>query len=105
MGKTTNANNSRRPHAHEILVASNKLDEKVIKGAKQQELHSWSEFGVYMEVPDREQGALSHKWICTEMLFPDGTCKSKARLVAKEFEENLEDQDLTVIHLRQERLF
>ena len=52
------------------------------------ELDAFNEFGVYEEVEDREQDALSSRWIMTDK-FTEKEKKVKARLVARGFKEKV----------------
>ena len=69
--------------SNEILMASSKLDDERIDSAKQKELESWKQFGVYTEVNDDGQSAISVRWVITEKADK----RVKARLVARGFEE------------------
>ena len=46
-------------------------------------------------MPDNGQPALSTRWVCTEKIR-DGTYEAKARLVARGFEEKLDESDVRV---------
>ena len=72
-------------NVNEIYISSNETNIRISK-AKEIELENWKQFGVYEEVMDEGQAALSVRWVCTEKLV-DGTNKLKARLVARGFEE------------------
>ena len=57
--------------------------------AKEEELKSWEENGVFQEIDKREKGrmkVINTRWIMTKMI-KDGREKWKARLMARGFEE------------------
>ena len=62
------------------------IDEETSK-AKSLELDSWKAENVYKEVDDRGQSTISVRWVVTPKLV-DGAWITKARLVARGFEEN-----------------
>ena len=55
--------------------------------AKLEELQKWQEFKTYEEIPDTGQPRVSCKWVCTEKMKA-GVLMTKARLVARGFEED-----------------
>ena len=57
-----------------------------IDSAKEEEIQNWRERGVFEEVDDKGQKAISARWIITEKV-KKGKRKIKARLVARGFEE------------------
>ena len=59
--------------------------------AKKKELAAFDEFGVYEEVEDKGQDALSSRWVLTDKSTAEET-KVKARLVARGFEEKVKVQ-------------
>ena len=59
--------------------------------AKELELVSWKENGVFTEVIDEGQQCISTRWVC-DWKDKDGQKIPKARLVIRGFEE--EDKDL-----------
>ncbi|XP_064622512.1 uncharacterized protein LOC135484764 [Lineus longissimus] len=61
-------------------------DEVSFDEAKQKEMQSWINNGVYGVVEDTGQNAISTRWICS-MKESDGAVIPKARLVARGFEE------------------
>lgn len=71
---------------NEVFIAVTKQNSEVVSSAKQSELNNWKQFGVYEEVQNRGQTALSVRWVCTEKTVNNET-KIKARLVARGFEE------------------
>ena len=68
----------------ETFVGSSKEDD--VLNAKTLELENWKKFDVFEEVENQGQTALSVRWVCTEKMI-DGQIKTKARLVARGFEE------------------
>ena len=61
-------------------------DEKTLE-AKQRELKSWIDEEVYEEVEDKGQTTVSVRWVVTPKII-DGVWSTKARLVARGFEED-----------------
>ena len=59
--------------------------------AKKRELAAFDEFGVYEEVQDKGQEALSSRWVLTDK-STEKEKKVKARLVARGFEEKVKVQ-------------
>lgn len=76
----------------DIVMACENAENHELERAKQEELKSWRNFGVYEEVPNMGQKALSVRWVVTEKVNSDGKKKIKARLVARGFEEKEEIQ-------------
>ena len=76
----------------EIVMACENKKVQELDKAKQEELKSWKNFGVYVEVPNKGQNALSVRWVVTEKECSVGNKKIKARLVARGFEEKGEIQ-------------
>lgn len=72
---------------NEIVMACENLEIREIEKAKQEEMNSWKNFGVYVEVPNIGQKALTVRWVITEKEKCNGEKKIKARLVARGFEE------------------
>ena len=70
----------------EVLLG---FEDDMVEKAKKKELNSWKENGVYDEVEDTGQKAVSTRWVVTEKI-KDGEVICKARLVARGFEEELE---------------
>ena len=60
---------------------------KEVEDAKSKELQTWVKEGVYEEVLDEGQEAVSVRWVVTPKLI-DGKMSTKARLVARGFEED-----------------
>ena len=77
-------------------------DEKIRK-AKRKEIQSWEENGVFEEVMDDGQKAISTRWIITEKLKKEGKI-CKARLVARGFEEEEINKELDAPTCRVETL-
>ena len=78
----------------EIFVCTDSARKTHVQEAKVVELEKWKEFGVYSEVSDKGQVALSCRWVITEK--PDKGQPVKARLVARGYEEDLTDSDVRV---------
>ena len=72
------------PVAHNVLIATLKEDKFV--EARDKELANWKDMGVYEEVNDENQMAISGRWVYKEKTTENGPLK-KARLVARGFEE------------------
>ena len=62
-------------------------DQVDFKEAKSRELQSWFNHNVYVEVPNDGQKYISTRWVLTEK-FVNGNKTTKARLVARGFEED-----------------
>ena len=62
------------------------IDPAGFSTAKVEELKSWKDNGVYIEVSDENQGTISVKWVCSFQNTDSGLVP-KARLVARGFEE------------------
>ncbi|KAK4298165.1 hypothetical protein Pmani_029465 [Petrolisthes manimaculis] len=76
----------------EIVMACENMENQKLDKAKQEEIKSWKNFGVYEEVTNMGQNALSVRWVVTEKENMDGKKKIKARLVARGFEDKEEVQ-------------
>ncbi|KAK4327262.1 hypothetical protein Pmani_002204 [Petrolisthes manimaculis] len=76
----------------EIVMACENMENQKLDKAKQEEIKSWKNFGVYEEVTNMGQNALSVLWVVTEKENMDGKKKIKARLVARGFEDKEEVQ-------------
>ena len=76
------------PVAHDVLLA--KVKEDKFEDARIKELENWIKMGVYQEVEDRGQQAVTVRWVYKEKVDDQGTTK-KARLVARGFEEMNDD--------------
>ena len=72
---------------HEILMACEQPVNHELMDAKKEELDRWKTFCVYEEVPINGQKAVSVRWVITEKENSEGQRKTKARLVARGFEE------------------
>ncbi len=70
----------------EILLG---FEDNTVEMAKQKELESWKANGVYEEVEDVGQKAVSTRWVVTEKI-KNGQVICKARLVARGFEEEIQ---------------
>ena len=70
-----------------ILLATSKLGKEEVQTARNREIDKLREFNVFEEVPDTGQQPVTTRWVMTRK--DDGTVK--ARLVARGFEEKLED--------------
>ena len=71
------------PDEAEMLVLFNS---ESVMSAKEREMESWIENGVYEEVENNGQAAISVRWVVTEK-YKGGQLITKARLVARGFEE------------------
>ena len=71
----------------EVLVAAANNESY---DAKLKEVESWNENKVYEEVEDKGQSTISLRWVVTEKI-KDGKNVTKARLVARGYEEDLLD--------------
>ena len=71
----------------EVLLG---YENKNVVKAKEKELQSWRENSVFEEVEDMGQKAISTRWIVTEKV-KGGENICKARLVARGFEEEMEE--------------
>ena len=76
----------------DVLVVCGEGEDIECREAKAKELSNWRDFGVYREVPNAGQKALSVRWVMTKKTNIDGDSKIKARLVARGFEESEEIQ-------------
>ena len=68
-------------------VLSSQIDSEVTR-TKQLELQNWVKEDVHDEVIDQGQRHISVRWVVTPML-DNGIWKTKARLVARGFEETV----------------
>ncbi len=72
------------------LIAVSSVHSFDVQAAKLAELENWRDHGVFEECPDDGQSFVSVRWVITKKL-KDGNSITKARLVARGFEEaNLE---------------
>ena len=76
------------PDDEDVLIASN--DDRVLQ-AKQAEIVNWKNNAVFEEVSDIGQECISLRWVLTEKM-KEGIPTVKARLVARGFEEVLEER-------------
>eukprot|EP00794_Sanderia_malayensis_P006696 gene6696-7457_t len=74
-----------------ILSGVAENNQEVI-AAKEKEYNNLVENDVFEWVEDTGEKAISTKWVITEKCNPDGTKRTKARLVARGFEEQLIDK-------------
>ena len=74
-----------------ILSGVEENNQEVIK-AKEKEYNNLVENDVFEVVEDSGEKAISTKWVIEEKSNPDGTKRTKARLVARGFEEQLVDK-------------
>ena len=72
------------PDEAEMIILLNNGD---VFLAKEREYQNWLDNGVFEEVPDNNQKAISVRWIITEKII-NGKRIIKARLVARGFEED-----------------
>ena len=72
------------PDDKEVQVMFNSAEVKI---AKEREIRNWNDNQVYEEVDDKGQKVTSSRWVITEKI-KDGNTVTKARLVARGFEEN-----------------
>ena len=84
--------NVENPHETEFNLCETYLSEvdKVTEAAKLQELESWKREEVYEIVDDVGQETISVRWVITPKIV-DGVTTTKARLVARGFQENVEN--------------
>ena len=68
-------------------MSDNRQDDDKVKEAKVKELENWKKFNVYEEIIDTGQPCISVRWVSTEKQSTDGQVVTKARLVARGFEE------------------
>ena len=73
-----------------LLSASDELDQRILD-AKQKELKNLVDNDVYEAVRDVGQRRVSTKWVITEKMVSEALMKIKARIVARGFEENLQN--------------
>ena len=74
------------PDTKEVTVLFNS---DTVEEAKEKEMQNWRMNEVYEEVENRGQNAISVRWVVTEKVV-NGGAVTKARLVARGFEENTE---------------
>ena len=72
------------PDNVELMVLFNSDN---VRSAKQDEIKNWNENDVYEEVDDVGQSVISMRWVITEKI-KEGQIRTKARLVARGFEED-----------------
>ena len=72
-----------------VFILQSNTNEKKIK-AKVKELNSWKQNDVYEEVDYRNQKLISTRWVLSEKM-KDGQIITKAKLVARGFEEQKND--------------
>ena len=76
---------------NDVFIVDSRHCEKKVKEAKEFELDQWKKFSVYGRVQDNGQPRISVRWVCNEKFSEDGSSRVKARLVARGFEENVEN--------------
>ena len=74
-------------HAEETFYGSVPQNEQQYAIAKQEEIQKWKDFNTFVEVLDEGQPTVSTRWVCTRK-FKGDRVVTKARLVARGFEEN-----------------
>ena len=72
------------PDTTEMIILFNSNEVAI---AKEKEIQNWKENNVFEEVEDRKQKAITVRWVITEKV-KEGRPITKARLVARGFEEN-----------------
>ena len=70
-----------------VLFTEPDLSENAVLEAKQKEIENWRRNNVFEEVPDHGQKVVSVRWVFTDK-YIDGKHVTKARLVARGFEES-----------------
>ena len=75
------------PDETEMIILFNS---NAVSVAKEKEIQNWKENDVFEEVEDRRQKAITVRWVITEKV-KYGQIITKARLVARGFEENTEN--------------
>jgi hypothetical protein len=73
---------------NEVLIAENIGD---LMQAKEREIENWKQNNVFEESVDNGQETLSVRWVITEKI-KDGQTVTKARLVVRGFEEDLQEE-------------
>ena len=68
---------------NEEILITEQYNKEDILAAKFEEMDKWREFDVYQEVENKGQKAISTRWVCTKK-----DDKTKARLVARGYEDN-----------------
>ena len=76
---------------NDVFVVESRHCEKKVKEAKRFELNQWEKYNVYEKVQDNGQPRISVRWVCNEKFSEDGSSRVKARLVARGFEEKVEN--------------
>ena len=74
------------PDSIEMIILFNSNEVAI---AKEKEIQNWMENDVFEEVEDKKQKAITVRWVITEKI-KEGRLITKARLVARGFEENTE---------------
>eukprot|EP00794_Sanderia_malayensis_P021304 gene21304-23381_t len=78
---------------NQVLILSGVAENnQEVIAAKEKEYNNLVENDVFEWVEDTGEKAISTKWVITEKCNPDGTKRTKARLVARGFEEQLIDK-------------
>ena len=73
--------------ANAVFIPLQRHDEPEVRVAKEEELASWKKFQVYEELEDCGQQTISTRWVVTEKSVDGKRVITKARLVARGFEE------------------
>ena len=87
--KETSDENDNANVIYKCQMVSAEID-KATSNAKQKELENWIKNEVYEEVEDSGQDTISVRWVITPKLVDD-QWTTKARLVARGFQENIDD--------------
>ena len=78
--------------AYAVTIPSARHNDREVIKAKSVELENWKNLQVVDIVEDRGQKRISTRWVVTEKVNPEGSTKTKARLVVRGFEEQEELQ-------------
>ena len=76
-----------------VFILRNNTNEKEIKEAKVKQLNSWKQNYIYEEVDYKNQKLILTRWVLREKM-KDGETITKARLVARGFEEQKNDTSM-----------
>ena len=74
----------------ETFYGSVPQNEQLYEIPKQEEIQKWRDFNTFVEVPNEGQPTVSTRWVCTRK-FKGNKVVTKARLVARGFEENTDN--------------
>ena len=75
-----------------LEVPRNRYKERSVQEAMQTELEQFKEYGVYKEVENTGQTTISTRWVVTEKTVNGGEKVTKARLVCRGFEEDVDQR-------------